>query len=366
MKTGSPPRPRSIVGRLLFAALRAFPVGLVMGWGVAPTGAGEREAGPLPQVVAVHGRAMGTSWSVKFVTTAVPLAPDVVSRRVAARLEELEQQFSTYRPRSALSLFNAAATETDWIAVPPALAEVAAASRAISALTDGAFDVTVHPLVSLWGFGPAPRAAAVPTAAQIARARADVDWRALQVRANPATLRRLRPGISADFSSMAKGFAADAVSALLVEIGAPDHLVQIGGDIKARGSSRPADPGFGWRTAIERPEEAPRGFAAIVTLREEALGTSGDRRNFFTERGRRYGHIIDPRTGEPAKHDLASVSVLHESSASASAWATALFVLGPDAGFRLAVEQRFAALFLVRDGEGVKRLETPAFARRTH
>jgi thiamine biosynthesis lipoprotein len=297
---------------------------------------------------------MGTVWTVKWVQPAPPLAAAEVERRVAARLEQLEQQFSTYRSGSDLMRFNAT-PGTGWVPVPAELAEAARRARELSAVTDGAFDVTVWPLVQLWGFGAQRRAGALPTEADIARCRALVDWRALEQRASPPALRRTRPGVSADFSSLAKGLSADAVSALLNGLGATNHLVLLAGDVRSAGRG-PA--GAGWRVAIEQPEG---GVARVVSLTGGAVATSGDYRNFFEHGGRRYGHILDPRTGEPVQGDLAAVSVVAETSADASSRATALFVLGAEAGFRLAEARGWSALFQVRRGDAITLRPTPAF-----
>jgi thiamine biosynthesis lipoprotein len=310
--------------------------------------------------VMLSGRAMGTSWSVKFVQPAVPLAPAIVERAVSERLEQLEQIFSTYRPQSGLSRFNAVES-TEWIPVAPELAHVAGESRQISELTGGAFDVTVHPLVQLWGFGSKPRSNSGATPGDIAAALVLVGWRQLEVRPNPPALRKARPRISVDLSSMAKGFAADSVSELLSLAGAPNHLVLVGGDVKSGGAG---PGGAGWRVGIERPADQQPAIAGTVMLRGNALSTSGDYRNYSMAGGRRYGHIIDPRTGEPVSRALVSASVIHASSATSSALATALFVLGPEEGFRFATEQRLACLFQMRDGSELDSRSTPEFKWR--
>jgi thiamine biosynthesis lipoprotein len=160
---------------------------------------------------------------------------------------------------------------------------------------------------------------------------------------------------------MAKGFAADTVSELLSQLGLPNHLLQIGGDVKSDGASVESN---GWRTGIETPLAETRMIARVIALRDEALSTSGDYRNFYEHGGRRYGHIIDPRTGSPVSSSLASVSVVHASAAMSSALATALFVLGPEAGLRLAQEQRLACLFQVRLGSEIVQRASAEFERR--
>lgn len=313
--------------------------------------------GAEPTVIA--GRAMGTTWQVSFVSTDSTAAPGELTRVVAERLEQLEQIFSTYRPQSELSRFNAS-TATDWQPVSPELAAVAEQSRRISELTAGAFDVTVHPLVQLWGFGAVRRSAALPSPAEIARARAFVDWRGLEIRTEPPALRKRQAAVGADFSSLAKGYASDAVSALLRERGLVNHLVLVGGDVKTGGAGPTAQ---GWPIAIERPLDEGRAIETVLALAGEALSTSGDYRNFFAVNGRRYGHILDPRTGEPVAHGLAAVSVVSATCAESSALATALFVLGPDDGWRLAMERKLAALFFVREGLGFTVKATPEFER---
>ena len=304
--------------------------------------------------VALTGRALGTTWTVKFLQPAPPLNPATLTARISATLERLEQQFSTYRPNSELSRFNTART-TDWITVSPELARVATDCRALSVLTGGAFDATIFPLVDLWGFGPQRRSGPPPSATEISAARSRTDFRRLESRASPPALRKTSANLAADFSSMAKGFAADTIAAQLSALGSTDHYVQIGGDIATAGP-RP------WRVAIEQPAgSAP--LAHVFDLAGQSLSTSGDAHNSFTHAGRRYGHILDPRTGEPVASPLASVSVVAPTCAQSSARATALFVLGPAAGFALAVRERWSALFLIREGPSFTAHPTPEFTR---
>ncbi|MDP3072081.1 MAG: FAD:protein FMN transferase [Opitutaceae bacterium] len=310
-------------------------------------------------VVTLTGRAMGTAWTVKFQAPAHGLDPEGLRARIAARLEALEQQLSTWRPSSDLSRFNTTA-HTAWFSAPPELIAVAAASLRVAALTGGAFDPTVAPLVRLWGFGAEGSIESVPSPEAVAFAQARVDWRTLEVEASPPALRRTRPGITVDFSSTAKGFAADAVSALLATEDLPRHLVQIGGDVRTGAAP---DGRSGWPVAIEQPLDEGRGIACVVPLAGLAVSTSGDYRNFFRAGAQRHGHIIDPRTGRPVQGDLASVTVVHPSAAVSSSLATGLFVLGLEAGRRLAEREGLACLFLVRDGGGFTSLPTAEFEK---
>ena len=322
---------------------------LALGFFVAPLMATEP--------VVLNGRAMGTTWTVKFFQPSPPLNPASLHPRISEKLEQLEQQFSSYRPTSELSRFNAA-KRTDWITVSPEIARVAAAAQALSWRTEGAFDVTVAPLVQLWGFGT-QRRASPPPAQEITAARALVDWRRLEARQSPPALRKTQPHLSADFSSIAKGFAVDELAEQLLALGVAEGWVQIGGDIKTVGAR-------GWRTGIASPGASgsePAATAQTLELVGRALSTSGDTNNFFQYEGRRYGHIIDPRTGEPARGELAAVSAVDTTCATSSAWATTLFVLGAEQGFTFAVRERIAALFIVRTAEGFSLKPTPQWSQ---
>lgn len=311
------------------------------------------------EIVTLTGRAMGTRWTVKFEAEAGDLDADALRQRIEGKLEELEQQLSTYRPASVLSRFNAS-THAEWFPVPAELAFVALEARRVAALTGGAFDPTVEPLVRLWGFGAGGGAGKVPQPAEILVARERIGWPLLEVRAAPPALRRARGGITADFSSTAKGFAVDALGALLDAAGRPRHLVQVGGDVRTGAIPRGHE---GWSVSIEEPLETRRGVACVVSLADAAVSTSGDYRNFFRAGGQRYGHIIDPRSGMPPQGELASVTVIHPSCATASSLATGLFVLGAEAGLRLAQEEGLAALFIVQRGAALAQVSTPEFDR---
>lgn len=320
--------------------------------------------GRAAEPVVISGRAMGTTWTVKLrppPARAPSHSPTTLQPLIVAHLEHLEAIFSTYRPASELSRFNANPS-TEWLPVSRELAHVAEASRRISELTSGAFDATVAPLVALWGFGLTRRTDAPPSDSALAAARLRVGYRQLDVRLDPPALRKHSAHLTADFSSLAKGYAADSLSTLLASLGAPDHFVQIGGDIKTAGPQP-------WFVAIENPRASSSrppspGLAATLSLANQSLSTSGDTRNFTFINGRRYGHIIDPRSGRPVSGHLASVSVVHASCAESSALATALFVLGPEAGFALALRENLACLFIDSDATTTAR-STPAFPHQS-
>ena len=214
--------------------------------------------------------------------------------------------------------------------------------------------VAVLLLVALWGFGPAglrPRhdeaGFTLPGDADIDAARRD--WRAL--RWNAATRRLTQPGgLRLDLSAIAKGYAVDRVSEVLADCGLPDHLVEIGGELRGAGLKPEGQP---WWVELEPPAPDCGLAPTRIALHGLAIATSGDyRRCFIDADGRRRPHTLDPRTGRPIEHGIASVSVVHDSAMWADAWSTALTVLGPEAGLALAIEQGLAAQLVWRDDDG--------------
>ena len=291
--------------------------------------------------------------------TGPQLGRAAVEAHIRQVLERIEGRMSHYRPDSELSRFNRAAT-TEPQAMSRETLGVVAEALAVGRVSGGAFDVTVGPLVDAWGFGPPGRAPAAPDEATLAALRARIGSDLLEVDLAASTLRKRRANVIVDLSAIAKGYAVDAVAALLAERGFGDYLVEIGGELRAGGRN---GRGKSWRVAVERPAPGAPVAQRIVSLANASLATSGDYRNFYDLDGARVSHTIDPRTGRPVTHGLLSVSVIAERCSLADARSTALNVLGPEDGYDLAAAQGWAALFVTDDGTGrlVER-ETPAFA----
>lgn len=308
----------------------------------------------------LQGTTMGTSYTVKLVELAAELEPASIQAEIDVILENINRQMSTYLDDSELSRFNRSRSP-EWTAVSPELAEVLKQAQQLGALTNGAFDVTVGPLVNLWGFGPAAGEDEVPAEQEIRDVMSRVGYQALQVSRSPPAVRKDRPDLYVDLSAIAKGYAVDAVAEYLQTLDIEDYMVEIGGEIRARG--RNARDTL-WRIAIEKPSSGSRVLHTVIELDDVGLATSGDYRNYFEQAGRRYSHTIDPATGRPVTHSLASVTVAHPSTMQADALATALMVLGPEAGYRFAEEHALAALFIVKGEDGFYDRETPAFRRQ--
>ena len=308
-------------------------------------------------LVEIHGSTMGTTYSVKLVDLPPGLTADALKAQIDARLDTVNALMSTYRPDSELSRFNASRS-TDWFPVDPELADLVARAQSISDLSDGAFDVTVGPLVNLWGFGPDAHPFRIPDQQTIDETRTRVGHDKLDVRDQPPALRKAHPELYVDLSAIAKGYGVDQVADLLDRLGVTAYLAEIGGELGAKGTKPGDQP---WRIAIERPEATSRSVYRIVALEDDAMATSGDYRNFFEQDGRIYSHTIDPGTGRPVAHALASVTVITEDCATADALATTFLVLGPERGLSLAESLGVGAFFVSRVGDDYAHSATSAF-----
>lgn len=303
---------------------------------------------------------MGTTYHVTLTELPPGLAMADLQRDVERCLEAVERHMSTYQADSELSRFNRF-EGSEWFPVSADTALVVTTALEVGQQTAGLFDVTVGPLVNLWGFGTDAHRNAVPTDEQLAAARERVGQQFLQARQMPPALRKLRPGVYVDLSAIAKGFAVDQVAEVCDRQHLTAYLVEIGGEVRARGR-RPG--GSWWRIGIEQPLDGARAIGRVLELDDRSLATSGDYRNFFTVDGQRYSHEIDPRTGRPVTHSLASVSVLADNCMLADALATALMIMGPEQALRFAEEYPCDVLLLVRTANGFTERSTPGFAAR--
>ena len=307
-----------------------------------------------------EGAAMGTTWAVRVVK-ADPWAQadrDRVGAGIQAVLDDVESKMSHYDPASELSRFNRRRT-TRPFPVSADTFEVFREARRLGELTGGALDVTVAPLVNAWGFGPVEPDRFPPDGELLARLRRHVGYARIELDAAASTLRKTDPAVESDLSAVAKGYGVDRVAEALRGAGLARFLVEVGGEMAAAGTNHLDRP---WRIGIESPVPTG-GVQQVVPLRDRAMATSGDYRNRRAVEGGWVSHTIDPRTGRPVEHRLASVSVVADRCLVADGLATALEVLGPDDGHALAVEQGWAALFLIRGDDGaIRERATPAFS----
>ena len=293
-----------------------------------------------PEVVKISGSKFGTSYHITIV--ADQPAPADLAEQIDAALDVVDLSMSTYKSESELSLFNRLpATET--VAASPELWTVLQTSRQVWQQSAGAFDPTVGPLVDLWGFGPQMTNDRIPSDDEIAKALASIGYQYLVLNSDEQTISKALP-LRLDLSAVAKGYAVDQVADLLEMLALPDYLVEVGGEMRVSGLNPKGQP---WRIAIETPDAMGQ-VDNIIALERAAIATSGDYRNYFEKDGKRYSHSIDPRTGRPIEHRLASVTVVADRCIDADAWATAFLVMGDEAALEIANQQSIAVYMLVK------------------
>ncbi|WP_432734843.1 FAD:protein FMN transferase [Maridesulfovibrio sp. FT414] len=307
--------------------------------------------------VRLQGRAIGTTYSIVAYGLPDGLSQDDLHKGVDQVVADVNSVMSLFKSDSELSRFNAYRGE-DWFPVSKELAAVVQEAKDVNRITGGAFDITIAPLVNLWGFGPDKRPEVVPTEAEIKAAMADVGSDLVEVRFDPPALKKLKPGITLDLAAIAKGHCVDAVSSWLKIRGVSGFMVEIGGEIRTSGQKPDNTP---WRIAVEKPVSMERSVQALISLSGQSMATSGDYRNYFEIDGKRYSHIIDPSTGRPITHTLVSVSVVDETCSRADAFATGLTVLGPERGIALAKECNLSAFFIVKTPDGLTETATGDF-----
>jgi thiamine biosynthesis lipoprotein len=305
-----------------------------------------------PEIIKISGSKMGTSYNITVV--ADQPAPADLAQRIEAVLDVVDQSMSTYKSDSEISHFNAQPVAEPQM-ISPEFADVLDVSKLIWEQSSGAFDPTVGPLVDLWGFGPVPTEDVVPSDEQIAGALQSVGYQHLSI--DMQMISKAAP-VRLDLSAVAKGYAVDQVADLLEILALPDYLVEVGGEMRLGGYNPQGQP---WRIAVEMPAVIPQ-VQRVFQAHDVGIATSGDYRNYFEQDGVRYSHTIDPRTGKPIRHNLASVTVVSDTCAEADAWATALMVLGEEQGMVLAEELGLAIYMLVKDGEEFKAMSSKAFA----
>jgi FAD:protein FMN transferase len=305
------------------------------------------------------GDAMGSTYTVRFVaprraSTLLIAARAAVDRAIGA----VDAGMSTFAAGSEVSRLNRHAAASPLV-LSDATFAVLSTARAISEASGGAFDVTAGPLVNAWGFGPQghPR---IPSKDERAALRARVGFRGLELDARTRSARKAHPGMYVDLSGIAKGYGADRAGAALAGLGITHYVIELGGEVLARGRNVFDEP---WHVGIEEPQPAPRRIRRVIPLADRALATSGDYRIYFERDGHRYCHEIDPVSASPVAHALTSVTVAAADCATADALATALMVLGPDAGYAFAEKTNVPAYFVERlPRGGLADRVTAAFA----
>jgi len=272
------------------------------------------------------GKAFGTSWTLKASSAAE------FQTVLQTDLDRWEGLISHWRAETALSRFNESSS-TDWQSMPVEIIELVRLAKRIADDTDGALDITLAPLIDLWGFGAKGSRQVPPRDAEIEKARQHCGWHLLDIRDEPPALRKKHPLLRLNLSAIAEGWALDQLAKRLEAAGVRDFLLELGGEVLARGHGPDGKP---WLVGVQMPEASSKQPMQALRLESACLATSGTYRQHFEHEGKSYPHVLDPRTGSPLAHSLRSVSVKHESAALADGYATALLVLGQGRGRQVA------------------------------
>lgn len=305
------------------------------------------------------GPTMGTQYHVTVVPKeSYSCSQAEFDEKIRQSLVQTNQQMSHYIENSELNGLSRLPVGES-VTISSDMEKVLRLSERLYTLSNGAFDITVGPLVNLWGFGPKSSPEdAVPSDEQIHAAMALGGGDSLQVSSGKFSKSK---AVELNLSAVAKGYGADKVAEALEACGAQDYLVEVGGELLLKGLS---PRGSAWKIAIEKPGNSLAGqsMQRLLQVSDKGVATSGDYRNYFEKEGVRYSHTIDPRTGKPITHALASVTVLAPSSAEADAWATVITVVGPEEGMRLAEQEKLPVFMLVKTKSGFKESYSSAFA----
>ncbi|AAP95355.1 thiamine biosynthesis lipoprotein [[Haemophilus] ducreyi 35000HP] len=316
--------------------------------------------------ITLQGKTMGTTYTVKYIDDGkianLPTA-EQVKKQLDDVLKVVNDEMSTYQLDSQISRFNKLREVNTPFEISPDFATVVAEAIRLNKITEGALDVTVGPLVNLWGFGPDRRLDKQPSAAQINQRAAfvGIDKLALNIEHKP-TLTKSVPNLYLDLSSIAKGFGVDKIADQLEMLGLENYLVEVGGELRGKGKNL---QGLNWQIAIEKPNfEQGQTVQITVPLHNLGMATSGNYRNYFEdEQGNRLSHIIDPKALKPVNHKLASITVLAPTSMTADGLSTGLFVLGAEKALEVAEREKLAIFLIIKNGDGFETQMSSQFKK---
>lgn len=335
---------------------RRLPVLLLVGGAVLLSACGPAKESR--QGVVIQGKTMGTYYRVSMVGLDKSREADLRAQ-IEAQLKEDDHQLSTYKEDSVLSRFNQYNGNQPQ-PISAGMADAVVTSLRIGQKTGGAMDITVGPLVNLWGFGPQKEPVKTPTQQQIDSAKAQTGLQHLQVtqQMNGAYLQKNLPGMYVDLSTVGEGYATDHLARLVESNGISNYLVSVGGAVVSRGKN---PQGKTWQVAIQKPTDKEDAVEAIVDLQGMGISTSGSYRNYYELDGQRLSHIIDPATGRPITHKLVSATVIAPTALEADGWDTGLMVLGTKKALALAEKEHLAVYLITKEENGFKVSMTPQF-----
>lgn len=307
------------------------------------------------QELLIQGRTMGTTYHIKLVVPDVFSEQEILKKAIDKELKSINQSMSTYIKDSELSLFNQYQA-SDPYEISPRLSEVIAESLRLGYLSEGKLDITVGPLVNLWGFGPNFQPETIPSDELLNETLERVGLEHLSL--NEDSLIKSIPSLYVDLSTIAKGYGVDRISALLEARGFHHYLVEIGGEMRLKGFKRSGEL---WHVAIEKPVTTERAVHQVIVPKNNAVATSGDYRNYFEKEGQRFSHIIDPDSGKPINHKIVSVTVIHPSAMTADGLSTMLMVMGEEQALPFANKNNIAAYIIYKTDNGFVEQSTLKF-----
>lgn len=306
----------------------------------------------------LSGVTMGTTYTIDFLSDKAEL--HTIQQQVNKILHDLNQTMSTYIPNSELSLLNQNSSMNK-IILSDELYDVIKTAQQISIMSNGAFDVTVSPLLTLWGFGAhAKQPQTVPSQQQIEDVMATIGYDQLILYAEDKSLKKLNPNIHIDLSAIAKGYGVDRIAAYLDTLNIDHYLVEIGGDIKAKGHN---EYGQAWQIGIERPDPSQRSLQRTLPLHNMSIASSGNYRQFFRLAEHHYSHIINPHTGKPIQHNTVAVSVLSPVAMDADGLATAFMVLDNKKAISIADQHNIPILIYTKVNNTIHELMSVAMTQ---
>ncbi|WP_437890102.1 FAD:protein FMN transferase ApbE [Phytobacter sp. V91] len=307
----------------------------------------------------LEGKTMGTFWRVSTPAITAERA-QALRVKIQARLDGDDQLLSTWKSDSALMRFNDSTSLEPW-PVSEAMADIVTTALRVGAKTEGAMDITVGPLVNLWGFGPDKQPVKTPDQSQIDTAKARTGLQHLRVinQAQQQFLQKDLADLYVDLSTVGEGYAADHLARLMEQEGISRYLVSVGGALVSRGMNA---QGTAWRVAIQKPTDSENAVQAIVDINGHGISTSGNYRNYYELDGKRISHVIDPQTGRPVEHKLVSVTVIAPTALEADAWDTGLMVLGKEKAQAVVQREGLAVYMISREGDRFTTWMSPQFS----
>ena len=300
---------------------------------------------PNSQAKKLTGNAIGTTYSIIYLDSNNQLSTEQLEKKFNQLIDAANQSMSTYHPDSEISAFNKSQS-TEAVKASQTLRKVVAEGIRLHQITDGALDITLKPVSALWGFGPDKIPHTIPSEQVLKQVKAQTGVDKLII--DQQTLAKTVPDLEIDLNTIGKGYLVDQTAQLLEQFKIDNYLVEIGGEMRLKGRNDKALP---WKIGVINPTGGTPKAQLAVYPGNNGVATSGDYYQYFEQDGKRYSHILNPVTGYPISHNLASVTVLHPQAMTADGLATAIMVLGADKGLALAEKHNWPIYLIIRQND---------------